>query len=76
MALPTQADLHGPLATEITRYLETDTVSAEARIRLFRLAWDTCCSAFASRQVFYERFMQGAASATWSSCMKCTTQRR
>jgi 4-hydroxyphenylacetate 3-monooxygenase len=59
MALPTEADLHGPLAPEITRYLETDTASAEARVRLFRLAWDTCCSAFASRQVLYERFFQG-----------------
>jgi len=59
MALPTQADMHGPLGPEITRYLETDTASAEERVRLFRLAWDTCCSAFASRQVLYERFFQG-----------------
>jgi len=59
MALPTQADLHGPLAADIARYLETDTASAEERVRLFRLAWDTCCSAFASRQVLYERFFQG-----------------
>ena len=61
MALPTEADLHGPLAPEIRRYLETDTASAEERVRLFRLAWDTCCSAFASRQVLYERFFQGDA---------------
>ena len=59
MALPTEADLSGPLAPEIQRYLETDTASAEDRVRLFRLAWDTCCSAFASRQVLYERFFQG-----------------
>jgi 4-hydroxyphenylacetate 3-monooxygenase len=59
MALPTEADLSGPLASEIHRYLETDTASAEDRVRLFRLAWDTCCSAFASRQVLYERFFQG-----------------
>ena len=59
MALPTEADLNGPLGPEITRYLETDTASAKERVRLFRLAWDTCCSAFASRQVFYERFFQG-----------------
>ena len=59
MALPTEADLSGPLAPEIRRYLETDTASAAERIRLFRLAWDTCCSAFASRQVLYERFFQG-----------------
>ena len=59
MALPTQADLNGPLAADIQRYLETDTASAEERVKLFHLAWDTCCSAFASRQVLYERFFQG-----------------
>jgi 4-hydroxyphenylacetate 3-monooxygenase len=59
MALPTQADMQGPLAAEIQRYLETDTAAAAERVRLFRLAWDTCCSAFASRQVLYERFFQG-----------------
>jgi 4-hydroxyphenylacetate 3-monooxygenase len=59
MALPTEADLHGPLATEIASFLDTDTASAEERIRLFRLAWDTCCSAFASRQVLYERYFGG-----------------
>lgn len=59
MALPTEADLHGPLAPAIARYLETDTASAAERVRLFHLAWDACCSAFASRQVLYERFFQG-----------------
>ena len=59
MALPTEADLNGPLAPEINRYLETDAASAEERVRIFRLAWDTCCSAFGARQVLYERFFQG-----------------
>lgn len=59
MALPTEADMNGPLSDEINRYLETDTASAEERVRLFRLAWDTCCSAFGSRQTLYERFFQG-----------------
>ena len=58
MALPTEADMQGPLAPEIRRYLETDSASAEARVRLFRLAWDTACSAFGNRQVLYERFFQ------------------
>ena len=61
MALPTEADLNGPLADEIKTYLDTDTASAQERVRLFRLAWDACCSAFASRQVLYERFFQGDA---------------
>ncbi len=59
MALPTEADMDGPLAAEIERYLETDTTSAQERVRIFRLAWDVCCSAFGSRQVLYERFFQG-----------------
>ena len=59
MALPTEADLNGPLAAEIHRYMGTDTASAEERVRLFRLAWDTCCSAFATRQVLYERWFGG-----------------
>ena len=59
MALPTEADLSGPLADELARYLDTDTATAEGRVRLFRLAWDACCSAFGSRQILYERFFQG-----------------
>ena len=62
MALPTEADLSGPLADDIQRYLETDTASAKDRVRLFRLAWDTACSAFGSRQILYERFFQGDRS--------------
>ena len=61
MALPTEADLQGPLAPQLNAYLDTNTASAEERIRLFRLAWDTCCSAFASRQVLYERYFGGNA---------------
>ena len=61
MALPTEADLNGPLAPEIRQYLDTDTATAAERVRLFRLAWDTCCSSFASRQVLYERYFGGDA---------------
>ena len=59
MALPTEDDFEGPIADDITKYLETDFSSAKDRVRLFRLAWDTCCSAFGSRQILYERFFQG-----------------
>lgn len=59
MALPTEEDFEGPLADEINKYLETDFLPAKDRVRLFRLAWDTCCSAFGSRQILYERFFQG-----------------
>ena len=62
MALPTKADLDGPLAPEIHQYLDTDTATAAERVRLFRLAWDACCSSFAGRQVLYERYFGGDAA--------------
>ena len=61
MALPTEADLSGPLSEHISEYLDTDSSTAEERIRLFRLAWDTCCSSFGTRQVLYERYFGGNA---------------
>jgi 4-hydroxyphenylacetate 3-monooxygenase len=64
MALPTEADLQGPLAAELHAYLDTDTATAAERIRLFHLAWDVCCSAFGSRQVLYERYFGGNALQT------------
>ena len=59
MALPAEADLNGPLAEDIHRYMDTDTATAEERIQLFRLAWDVSCSAFGSRQTLYERYFGG-----------------
>ena len=58
MALPSEADMEGPLADDIRHYLETDTSSAKGRVQLFRLAWDVSCSAFGARQILYERFFQ------------------
>ena len=59
MALPNEADLNGPLAEDIHRYLDTDTATAAERIRRFRLAWDVSCSAFGGRQTLYERYFGG-----------------
>ena len=59
MALPSELDLDGPLASELEEYLYTETASARDRVRLFHLAWDLACSAFGSRQVLYERYFQG-----------------
>ena len=59
MALPTEADLNGPLASDIQNYLDTDTASAAERVRLFRLARDASCSAFGARQILYERWFGG-----------------
>jgi 4-hydroxyphenylacetate 3-monooxygenase len=59
VAMPTQRDLNGPLADDIRRYYQAARADALDRIPLFRLAWDTTVSAFAGRQVLYERFFFG-----------------
>ena len=59
MALPTEADVRGPIRPLIDRYLQGRNVDAYNRVKLFRLAWDAALSAFGSRQVLYERFFFG-----------------
>src|SRR6202000_3089181 len=59
MATPTEADLLGGAAAHIAPYLRVATVSGTERLRLFRLVWDTCASAFASRQALYEYYFFG-----------------
>jgi len=56
MITPSGADLDGPLAADIARYLATDGSTARDRVRLFRLASDLAINSFGSRQVLYERF--------------------
>jgi 4-hydroxyphenylacetate 3-monooxygenase len=59
MATPSEADLCSPIAGDIERYYQAATAGGAERVRLFRLAWDTACSSFGSRQVLYERFFFG-----------------
>jgi hypothetical protein len=59
VAMPTEQDLQGPLADDIRRYYQAARADAFERIPLFRLAWDAAISAFAGRQVLYERFFFG-----------------
>ena len=78
MALPAEADLSGPLAEDIHRYMDTDTATAEERIRLFRLAWDVSCSAFGGRQTLYERYFGGDSArnaALLYQTYDCSAQR-
>jgi 4-hydroxyphenylacetate 3-monooxygenase len=39
--------------------LQAATLTGAERVRLFRLVWDTCASAFASRQALYEYYFFG-----------------
>lgn len=59
VAMPTEADLQGPLAEEIDKYYQGARIEAKERIPLFRLAWDTALSAFGARQAHYEYYFFG-----------------
>lgn len=59
VTLPTSEDLDGPLRTEIDKYFQSVKLAAADKIGLYRLAWDASVSAFAGRQVLYERFFFG-----------------
>jgi 4-hydroxyphenylacetate 3-monooxygenase len=59
MALPTEADAFGPGREDVERYLQSATLEGIDRLRLYRLAWDTCLSSFAGRQALYEFFFFG-----------------
>jgi 4-hydroxyphenylacetate 3-monooxygenase len=59
MATPTEADVSGPAAADIDTYLQAATLPGAERVRLFRLVWDTCASAFAGRQALYEYYFFG-----------------
>jgi 4-hydroxyphenylacetate 3-monooxygenase len=59
MALPTEADAFGPGHEDVERFLQGAAIDGIDRVRLFRLAWDTCLSAFAGRQALYEYFFFG-----------------
>ncbi len=59
MATPTLADVTGAAAADIETYLQSATLGGAERVRLFRLVWDTCMSAFAGRQALYEYYFFG-----------------
>ncbi|MGH2930730.1 MAG: 4-hydroxyphenylacetate 3-hydroxylase C-terminal domain-containing protein, partial [Solirubrobacteraceae bacterium] len=59
MALPTEADVTGAAQEDVERYLQSATLTGPERVRLFRLVWDTCISAFAGRQALYEYYFFG-----------------
>jgi 4-hydroxyphenylacetate 3-monooxygenase len=61
MQLPSGAEdlLSGPLRPYIDRYYRGANVSAEERIKLWKLAWDAIGSEFGARQELFERSYAG-----------------
>jgi 4-hydroxyphenylacetate 3-monooxygenase len=57
--VPSYAELAGPVGDDIRTYAQAATVDAAARIKLFRLAFDTAVSSFSGRQQLYERYYSG-----------------
>jgi aromatic ring hydroxylase len=64
LATPTRSQLRDPaLGPLVAKYLKgADATSAEARIRIFRLAWDFAGTALAGRGEQYERFYLASAA--------------
>jgi 4-hydroxyphenylacetate 3-monooxygenase len=59
VSIPSEADFHSELKPDLDKYLQSTDRNGQARVQLFRLAWDVCMSAFGSRQTLYERFFFG-----------------
>ncbi|MFC4559466.1 4-hydroxyphenylacetate 3-monooxygenase, oxygenase component [Virgibacillus kekensis] len=59
ITIPTEADFSSAIRDDLNQYLQSKTKDAEARVKLFRLAWDLTMSAFGTRQTQYERFFFG-----------------
>ena len=70
MAIPSEEDFQSDLRPDLDKYLQSANGDAYNRVKLYRLAWDVCMSAFGSRQTLYERFFFGdpvrMASALYS----------
>ena len=48
-----------PAAADIETYLQSAALGGADRVKLFRLVWDTCISAFSGRQALYEYYFFG-----------------
>jgi 4-hydroxyphenylacetate 3-monooxygenase len=59
VAVPSYADLQGPLAGDVATYFQAANVDSPTRIKLFRLAFDAAISSFSGRQQLYERYYSG-----------------
>lgn len=59
MAIPNENDFNSEIRSDLDKYLQAANSDAYNRVKLYRLAWDVCLSAFGSRQTLYERFFFG-----------------
>ena len=59
VAVPSHAELAGPVASDVATYFQAANADAATRIKLFRLAFDAAVSSFSGRQQLYERYYSG-----------------
>src|SRR5437762_8271403 len=59
VAVPSYAELAGPVAADVSTYFQAANADAATRIKLFRLAFDAAVSSFSGRQQLYERYYSG-----------------
>jgi 4-hydroxyphenylacetate 3-monooxygenase len=59
VAVPSYAELSGPLRADVETYFQAVNADARQRIKLFRLAFDAAVSSFSGRQQLYERYYSG-----------------
>ena len=59
VAVPSYAELRGPAAADVEKYVQAANADAPTRVKLFRLAFDAAVSSFSGRQQFYERYYSG-----------------
>lgn len=59
ITIPSEEDFSSEIKNDLDIYLQAANANAEERVRIFRLAWDICMSAFGSRQILYERYFFG-----------------
>jgi 4-hydroxyphenylacetate 3-monooxygenase len=59
VAVPSYAELSGPMRSDVETYFQAANADARQRIKLFRLAFDAAVSTFSGRQQLYERYYSG-----------------
>src|SRR5262249_26394576 len=59
VAVPSYAELSGPLSADVETYFQAANADSRYRIKLFRLAFDAAVSSFSGRQQLYERYYSG-----------------
>src|SRR5258708_22137550 len=59
VAVPSYAELSGPVAADVETYAQAANADAPTRVKLFRLALHAAVSSVSGRQQLYERYYSG-----------------